>query len=370
MKITQVEALVLEKPLARPQRNSKACRRVRRFTFVLVHTDTGLTGLGDAYGDQALMAEIIRRRLGPMACGLDPCRPGQVWEHLFSSRAFWEPGGSVVCGISAIEVACWDIWAKSEGVPVCELLGGGRREWIPAYASDLHWDEPAWMAQTAAGFVQQGFQHVKCHLGAPGQWEQDLKRLQAIRQAIGPEVGLMVDLNTGMDRTQALRFGEAIAEFDPFWLEEPLPPWDLEGHRWLEEQLPFPIATGENLYTVHGFRPAWTPPCCTYLMPDVLRCGGLGQMQQIVRQATAAGMIVTPHNYSSGVGLAATLHLMAAEEQMQLLEFDPTGTAIYEELFPQGLEVEGGRVRVPSEPGLGVELSPELIDRYQPRSRT
>ncbi len=364
MKITQVEIFVLEKPLARPQRNSKGSRTSRKFTLVRVHCDQGLTGLGDAYGDQAIMACILRHRLAPAVLGADPRRIDLLWQRLFESRAFWEPGGSVLCGISALEVACWDLWAKSEGVPVCELLGGGRREWIPAYASNLHWDTPEWMAETAARYVEQGFTHVKCHVGAAGQFDNDLRRLEAIRQAIGPEAELMVDLNTGMDRQQALRFGRAIAPLRPFWLEEPLPPWDLAGHRLLEDELGYPVATGENLFTIHGFRPAWNPPCCRYLMPDVLRCGGLAQMQQIVREASAAGMSITPHNYSSGVGLAATLHLMAAQPEMELLEYDPTQTAIYEELFPEPPPVERGHVRVPERPGLGVELPEQTLQRY------
>ncbi len=370
MKITRIDIHVLEKPLRRPQRNSKATRHSRKFTLVVVHADSGLTGLGDAYGDQAIMDCILQRRLGPMLLGADPRRIDQVWQRLFASRAIWEPGGSVLCGISALEVACWDLWAKSEGVPVCELLGGRKRQWIPAYASDLHWDTPQWMAETAARYVEQGFRHVKCHVGAPGEFDRDLKRLEAMRQAIGSEAELMVDLNTGMDYQQALQFGRAIAPLRPFWLEEPLPPWDFEGHRLLEQELGYPVATGENLFTIYGFRPAWNPPCCRYLMPDVLRCGGLAQMQQIVREAAAAGMIVTPHNYSSGVGLAATLHLMAAEPQMQLLEYDPTETAIYEELFPEPPEVSRGQVQVPSGPGLGVELREEVIRRYGVRSLT
>src|SRR5262249_20416279 len=149
MQITNVRAVQMTRKLDRPQRNSREGRGERTFTFVLVETDAGLTGLGDAYGDQALMPTIIERRLGPMARGLDPCNIDGLWRRLFASRAFWETGGSVLCGISAIEVACWDIRGQAEGVPVCTLLGGRQREWIDAYASDLHWEEPERMADTA-----------------------------------------------------------------------------------------------------------------------------------------------------------------------------------------------------------------------------
>jgi L-alanine-DL-glutamate epimerase-like enolase superfamily enzyme len=352
----------LTRRLDRPQRNSREGRSDRKFTFVLVETDAGLTGLGDAYGDQALMPTIIERRLRPLALGLDPCDLGAVWRQLFGSRAFWETGGSVLCGISAIEVACWDIRGQAEGVSVCELLGGRKRAWIEAYASDLHWEEPERMADTAARFAERGFRCVKAHLGAPGEEDRDLQRVEALRTAIGPDIGLMIDVNTVFQPAQALSYGQALLPFRPYWFEEPVAPMDAAGHAWVRQRLPLRIATGENLYLTQGFEPLWLHRGCDYVMPDILRCGGLEQTRQICAAALAHGVIPSPHNFSSGVGLAATLHLMAALPETEWLEFDPTGTAIYEELFVEPLVVEHGRVRVPDTPGLGVRLTQEVLD--------
>ncbi len=364
MQITKVHAVQLTRPLERTQRNSRDSRDQRTFTFVVVETDAGLTGIGDAFGDQGLMPAIIERRLGPMATGLDPTDIAGLWDKLFASRAFWEIGGSVLCGISAIEVACWDIRGQAEGVPVCELLGGRRRDSVEAYASDLHWEEPQRMADLAASYVEQGFRYVKTHIGAPGEHDRDLQRVEAVRQAIGPDVGFMIDINTGFERQQALDFGRELIPFDPFWYEEPLSPLDAEGHAWLRQELPFKIATGENLYVTHGFEPLWASGGCDYVMPDILRCGGLEQTRRICQAAHAHGVIASPHNYSSGVGLAATLHLMSALPETQLLEFDSTGTAIYEELFIEPLTIENGVVSVPVVPGLGVRLTDEIIERW------
>ncbi len=368
MRITDVRAVQVARRLDRPQRNAREGRAERTFTFVLVETDAGLTGLGDAYGDQVLMPTIVERRLRPLALGLDPCDLGAVWRRLFASRAFWETGGSVLCGISAIEVACWDLRGQAEGVAVCELLGGRKRAWIDAYASDLHWEEPGRMAEAAARFVEQGFRCVKTHVGAPGEADRDLQRLEAIRRAVGPDVGLMVDVNTAFEPPQALAFGQAIVPFRPYWFEEPVAPLDAAGHAWLRERLPLKIATGENLYLPQGFEPLWTHRACDCVMPDVLRCGGLEQTRLICREAVRQGVIPSPHNFSSGVGLAATLHLMAALPETEWLEFDPTGTAIYEELFVEPLVVERGRVRVPTAPGLGVRLTEDVLNSARKNS--
>jgi L-alanine-DL-glutamate epimerase-like enolase superfamily enzyme len=220
------------------------------------------------------------------------------------------------------------------------------------------------MAELAAAYVRAGFRHVKTHLGAPGQRDADLARCEAIRAAVGADVGFMIDVNTAFDRATALARGREFLAFRPFWYEEPLSPLDWQGHAWLREQLGLPIATGENLYTTHGFEPLLQGHGCDYVMPDILRCGGLEQTRLICLAADRHGIVVSPHNYSSGVGLAATLHLMAALPQTQLLEFDPTATAVYEELFTVPLAVQRGAVHVPTAPGLGVRLTAELVDKY------
>jgi len=364
MKITNVTTVQLTRPLEKPQRNAQGGRNHRTFTFVLVETDAGFTGLGDAFGDDALMEHIVAKRIGPMAIGLDPEDTETLWAHLFGSRAYWEIGGSVLCAISAVEVACWDIRGQAAGVPVYELLGGKTRDRITAYASDLHWEEASIMAETAAGYVAEGYRYVKTHVGAPGEEERDLERIAAVRDAVGDDVGFMIDINTAFNRPRAQAFGEAISEFKPFWYEEPLPPLDFAGHRALRDALPMHIATGENLYTTHGFEPLFAAGGCDYVMPDVLRCGGIAQTMAICQAAHEAGVIASPHNYSSGVGTAATLHIMAALPETQLLEFDPTRTAIYEELFIEGLHVERGEVSVPQGPGLGVVLTEDSIERW------
>jgi D-galactarolactone cycloisomerase len=142
MKITNIRTIQLTRRLSRLQRNSREARNQRRFTFVLVETDAGITGLGDAYGNHNLLEGIVEKHYKNLAVGLDPFDIDALWKKLYASGAFWEIGGTTICALSAIEVACWDIRGKAEGIPVSQLLGGAKRDWIEAYASDLHWDEP------------------------------------------------------------------------------------------------------------------------------------------------------------------------------------------------------------------------------------
>ena len=301
-------------------------------------------------------------RLKTAAIGLDPLDIETLWKKLYERAFVWEPGGSCVCGISAVEVACWDIRGKAERVPVAELLGGAKLRRIQAYASDLHWDAPSFMAQQATKYVDNGFQCVKTHIGA--QRDEDLRRLEAIRHAIGPQVKLMIDLNTGLERDESLKRITQYLPFDPFWIEEPIMPYDVEGHGWLRKNLKIPIAVGENLYTTHGFAAMLSGGGCDYVMPDVSRSGGIHQTQLIYQLAEADKVKCSPHNFCTGVGLAATLHVMAAMPAMEWLEYDPTGTSVYDELFVEPLEVKDGFVTVPTLPGLGVRVTEEVLLKY------
>jgi D-galactarolactone cycloisomerase len=363
MKITNIRTIQLTRRFSRLLRNSVDAHHLRRFTFVLVETDAGITGIGNALGNQNFIEAIIEKHYKNQVLGMDPQDIGSFWKKLYGNGAFWEIGGSPLCAISAIEVACWDIRGKAESVPVSQLLGGAKRDRIEAYASDLHWDEPQYMADRAKEFVNQGFRYVKTHIGA--EYDKDLVRLEAIRRAIGSEIGLMIDINTAYDRQTALEQGRRQAAFDPFWYEEPIAPTDYEGHAWLRERLSIPIAAGENLYTVDGFAPMFACGGCDCVMPDILRCGGIQQTRLICEAAERAGVTASPHNFASGVGLAATLHLMAALPQTQLLEYDTSETSILEEMFVEPLVIEDGFIRVPTAPGLGVNLTDEIIAKYR-----
>jgi L-alanine-DL-glutamate epimerase-like enolase superfamily enzyme len=363
VKIVEVELIQLAKNLAAPLRNAKQGGTRRVISLVRLTTDEGIRGLGEAWCDPALAAGVVLGKLRPQLIGQDPFNVEGIWSRAFDGSALYDPKGALVAGMSGVDMACWDIMGKALHLPVCKLLGGLNREWIPAYASDLHWQEDATeMARQAAGFVERGFKIVKTHLGVDPI--DDVRRVQVLRQAIGPDIGLMVDINTAFDRPTAVRFGKRIAEYDIYWYEEPISPCDPSGYAHVREMTGLLIAAGENEWTRYGFKPLLEHHWIDVAMPDIARAGGITELKKICALADASGIPVSPHNYSSGVCQAATLHLMAALPSTTLLEWDTVDASIENELFVEPPVEHDGRVSVPQSPGLGVQLTDEVRARY------
>lgn len=363
MKITDVQAYVLRKRLDRPLATSRSDGDVRSHLLVRVTTDAGFTGLGEGLGHSGVIKSIVDDLLGPRALGADPFDITALYRRLVEGDVLWDLKGSLLCAASAIEIACWDLKGKALGVPVWQLLGGRLHDRIEAYASDLFWGPPEIMARDAARWVEQGFRAVKCHIGRLRPAEEAV-RVRAMREAIGPGPGLMIDLNCGYDYDTAREAARRWAEHEIFWLEEPLSPYLVDALARLRTAIEIPIASGENEFTIHGFKPLFERGAVDYAMPDVGRAGGLAETQRICALAAAHGVAVSPHSFGSGVHLAATLHLMAATPNTKLLELDVAGMSVMHELFVEPLRVVDGHVLVPDNPGLGVELAAATLSAY------
>jgi len=362
VKITDVEVIQLAKTLDHPHRNSKQTMVRRVFSLVRVQTDEGIDGLGEAWCDPNVAPGAVAR-LRSLAVGTDPFNVEELWNRAFNGAPMYDPKGAAIAAISGIDIACWDIMGKALGVPVHRLLGGRTRGSIEAYASDLHWlEDAAEMGRQAAALVERGFRAVKTHLGVDP--DGDVARVRALRNGIGPDVRLMVDINTAFDRRSAIRFGRRIAEYDITWYEEPLSPMDIDGLRLVRASTGLPIAAGENEYTRWGFKEQFSREALDVAMPDVARTGGISEMKKIIAVADAFGVPVSPHNYSSGVCSAATLHLLAACPGTGPLEWDVVHSSIADELLVEPFRVRNGEVEVPESPGLGVHLPDAVRERY------
>jgi L-alanine-DL-glutamate epimerase-like enolase superfamily enzyme len=364
MKITDVETVKLAYPLEKPLGASKGDFYQRTSALVRVYTDEDIIGVGEGLTDPLVVEAIIEKKLKGMIIGEDPFNIEKIWKKLFAGSVYWELKGATICAISGLEVALWDIIGKTLKVPVYKLLGGNCRSEnkILAYASDLFWDEPDAMAETAAKYVKQGFSIVKTHLGRG--LEEDEKRVKVMREAIGDK-GLMVDINCAYDRVTAYREGKMLEKYDLFWYEEPLPPYDVDGYVELKRRVNIPIATGENDFTKLSFKELFLKNAVDYAMPDINRLGGLLESKKVCALAEAFNVVCSPHNWTSGVGLAATIQLMACTPSCELLEFDPTGYPLYEPLLAKPLKVKDGYVEIPDSPGIGVNLTDKIIEKYQ-----
>lgn len=366
MEITDVSTVTLEVPLDDPLGVSRDRETdTRGACLVVVETDVGIEGIGEGVGPEPYITErIVTEKYAPRLVGENPLDIQRLWGEMLTEDLYWDKKGQGVAAASGIDIALWDIAGKRYDTPVHRLLGGSTDESgrLQAYASDLFWDSPSKMAETAAGYVDQGFPAVKTHLGR-GR-EADEERVAAIREAIG-EAKLLVDMNCGYDRADALRVGRMLEEYDVYWYEEPLSPYDVEGLAELRRKLDVPIATGENEYTKWGFRDLFSSDAVDYAMPDAMRCGGITETNKICAMAEAFGVTCSPHCFTTGIGLAATMQVMAAAPNAGWLEFDVTDFPLYESLFVGRLSVDDeGRVEVPTDPGLGVELPDDVVAEY------
>ena len=216
------------------------------------------------------------------------------------------------------------------------------------------------MAENASRIKSLGYSTIKAHLGRKPP-KEDLQRVKALRDALGPEVNLMIDLNGGYDSLQALQAAKLWEQFDLYWLEEPMNANAIDSLADLQVRTTIPIAGGENEFRVYGFKRLFDKGALNVAMPDIGRAGGIQETRNICALAQAYGILISPHNYSSGVLLGATIQLMASLPNAHLLEIDTSENAVYQELLMAPLEIKNGFVSVPQFPGLGVKLDKDVL---------
>jgi D-galactarolactone cycloisomerase len=279
--------------------------------------------------------------------------------------------------ISAIDIALWDITGKATGLPVCDLLGGRVRERVAVYATGLYYTDGEMggrLIAEASGYVDAGFQGMKTKVGGPPLAE-DVRRVAAIRKAIGPDIHLMIDANQAFDAASAIRLGRRLAEYDLTWFEEPVNARDIEAYLQVKAALPMAIAGGETWRTRFDFKDFLARRAVDVAQPDVGMTGGVSEMQHIAMMANAFGIQVAPHVWGSPIMIAASLHVAATLppcpparnprpfEQEPVMEFDQTPNPIRETLCGEPFTQDDGFVAVPTGPGLGVEVDEAALAR-------
>lgn len=364
MKITEIKIFHLQKKLSSTMQISRGGFRVRNHIIVQVCTNSGIYGLGEGIGNASYIKALLEGPFREMAIGLNPLDIGEIRKKLIDDQVYFERMGSAICAASAIEMACWDILGKFERKPVYELLGGLKQPTLEAYASDVYWEaDPNKMLERVYAIKNMGLNTIKAHIGYKKPSE-DLKRVEAIRRALGPHHNMIIDLNCGYTPEQTL---EAINLWGPSnltWLEEPVNPNLYSEMSRIKALSDIPIAAGENEFLVHGFKTLFDNKAVDIAMPDIGRAGGILETQKICALAQEYDVAVSPHNYSSGVLLAATMQLMAATNNTKLLEYDASANAVYHEFFSEPLNFHNGNITVPNLPGLGIALKQDILDKY------
>ncbi len=341
-------------------------------TLVEVVSDEGLVGLGSCYTTRALVEGSLAL-LKEHLLGQSALEPQRVSETLRQSMFWLGRGGSVEHTISGLDIALWDLWGKALGQPVARLLGGSYRDRIKPYASIL-FDDPPVLADKLREQLARGFRAIKMGWRPFGRVSRKLdeRLVKTARETVGDDVELMVDAG-GSEQfwphglSWARETAKMLGDYGVVWFEEALVPDDTEGFRQLRAVSPVLVATGEVLTRRQSFQPLITSRAVDIIQPDLTKCGGLTEGLRLAWMAAEHGVLLVPHGWNTAVGVAADLALSAAMPVARWVEFQ-TGVPYIEQLvLPQFKLDDEGYLRVPTGPGLGIELNPDALGKFAQR---
>ncbi|WP_409345432.1 mandelate racemase/muconate lactonizing enzyme family protein [Paenibacillus sp. MBLB4367] len=376
MKITKVEAIPVRQQNEVQLNNDSAQDGI----IIKVHTDEGIVGYGEVDSAPWVVKSIIEspsshricRGLGEMIIGEDPFEMERIWEKMYVGSQFYGRRGVVIHAMSGIDIALWDIVGKALGKPIYKLLGGAQRGKVRAYASTLMPYTPEEAFDETKKWVEQGYTAIKLGWGGFEQGNREIIELvRASREAAGPNVDLLFDLgfipsdDHPIDAASRMPLIKELEPYKPYWIEEPLFADDYEGYRKLAESTSIRIAGGENETTRYGFRQLIEQGRVDIIQPDVTRCGGLSEAKKIAQLAHAHHITCVPHAWSSGIVIAASLHLITAIPNGSLLEYCVAETPIRQEMLQSDIVVKDGYAQITDKPGLGIEINEDAIEKYR-----
>jgi D-galactarolactone cycloisomerase len=377
VKVTKVTCHLLQSKVDRPFTSARGWLYATRSSCVVeVETDAGVTGWGECYGPAAVNKALIETQYAPRVVGRDPFDVEAVWEDLYNRIKDYGAQGFSITALSGIDIALWDIMGRATGLPVHKLIGGAHRKEILAYATGLYFIDMNRLVEEAVEealeYKEQGFRAIKMKIGL-GDPKLDVRRVRAVREAIGPDVALAVDANHCFTVPQAIRLGRMLEELDLLWFEEPISPEDHDGYVQVTQALDLAVAGGENDFTRWGFRDVIAKKAMDIVQPDVCAAGGISEMRKIATLASAFGVECVPHAWGSAIGLAATVQFLAALPDQPpafrpippMLEFEQTPNPLRDELAREPIVQRRGIVAVPDGPGLGIEVDREVLARFK-----
>jgi len=363
----------------------------RHPVLLQLFSDQGITGVGEAavaYGvGSNATAEIVQELVERFVLGKDPSNIEPLWHEMYD-HTFWAKGGGSIIfpGMSAVETALWDIKGKALGVPVYELLGGKFRERVRVYANGWSYrcisiDE---LVREAVKVIQAGYTALKFYplarpLGPHGLLQhvslrtidretekRVLESTKALREAVGPNVEIMADMSAGLTTDVAIRLGRQLEEYNLYFYEEPVDPFDEEALKKVSDRVDIPIAAGERLYARYGFRRVLELHAVDIVQPDIGSAGGIQESKYIAAMAEAYSARVQFHACGSPVSMAAALQLAACVPNLAIQEVYPFRVPEHWAIvdYAPELDIKDGYIPISSQPGLGVELNPKVVDPF------
>jgi len=338
----------------------------RDFCLVKIRSVDGHEGIGVCYAGSAggnIVRIAVEELLAPRLIDEESTWVEGLWEEMYRDALLQGRAGSVMRALSALDIALWDLNARAVGLPLFRYFGCWAKDRIPAYVGGGYYAEgktPQKLGEELAGYVQQGFKAVKIKVARlnPAQ-EED--RVRAAREAIGPEIRLMLDANNAWsDMPAALAYCRRFEKYDPYWIEEPFSPDDIDNHAKLAARIGVAIATGESESGRWRFKELLEKRCAEILQPDAAVCGGISEWRRIAQTAASYGVTVSPHWFHD-----LHIHLVASVPNGSYIEFLPdTKVFNFGRLIDRQLEIQNGDLLLPQGPGLGFQFDEQAVAKY------
>lgn len=368
MKITDVEALYLRLPKIEARTDSS-----QDALLIRISTDAGITGWGEVDSCpwvvkaivEAPMSHTLVTGLKQLLVGEEPLEIERLWHKMYGATLYYGREGAVIHAMAGIDLALWDIKGKALGLPVWAVIGARHRDRLRVYASNMFRFTPKANADRIRWCKDQGFTAAKFGWEpfGRGSLADDLRFLDAMREAAGPDFDIMLDVGLVWDATTTIQRARAFEPYGLFWIEEPLHPDDLVGYGRVARQITQRLAAGEEEATLAGFGRLLEAGAIQLAQIDMTRCG-LTQALRIAAYAASKGVPVANHNFTTDINTAASLHFLAAVPNALVLEYCVEPSEISRALATTPFRLEDGCFRVPDAPGLGVEPDMALVERY------
>ena len=361
MKIERIETELYYVPLAKPAMDAVHGLQ-RDFSLVVVKltTDDGLSGFGYTYcvgqtGGSAIV-RLIDENLKPLLLGEDPRRIEQLWEKMWWALHYVGRGGLAVFALSVIDVALWDVKSRAAAEPLWRFLGGHDNK-VEAYGGGIDFDMTIdELLEQAQGFLDAGINAVKLKIGHDSITE-DAERIAALREFLGPNRKLMADVNMKWSVEKALKAVRAFEPYDLHWIEEPIIPDDIEGHRRLETEGPIAVATGENLHSIYEFQRMIADGGISFPDADVSNLGGISSLMKVAHIAEAYNRDLTTHGIQE-----MHVNCLAAIPNASLLEIHAFRL---DDFLVHQLDINDGYAYAPERPGHGVEIDWKKLGQHK-----